>query len=141
MKISFSFLISLLLSCYALAQVPIELPAIELEEEAERKGSAGDGYVVDNVTNFGPWGDKKLVDLPATVTIIPSEMIENRIARTSEEVFKLSPIIHTRNAFDINNITEMTARGFSTKRAYIKGVQTDSLGLGVFLEDVRMSRY
>ncbi len=130
-------LCALLLPFYAFAQdSSVQLPEIVVEEDALKSGSAESGYRVRNVTNFGPWNFRPLVDTPHTITIVPSELITNRGARSSEEIFKINPILNTRDAFDVNNITEINARGFSTKRAYINGVQTDNLGLGVFVEDV-----
>lgn len=51
------------------------------------------GYKPDSVANFGPFGQKSLLDVPYSVNVVSSELIENAQLQRPEDVFRISPVI------------------------------------------------
>ena len=94
------------------------------------------GYKPDVVTTTGPWGGRAIEDLPYSITVLPSELIENSSARNLDQLFVMSPLVQAGQSQDINNIAQATLRGFDVARAYVNGVQNDNLGMGVFVEEI-----
>ncbi|AOA59723.1 hypothetical protein BFG52_16130 [Acinetobacter larvae] len=65
------------------------LPVITLS--AEKQGHAGDGYLVNKITDVGIWGARALKDTPYSVSVISSDLIENSIAKDMNQIFKKNP--------------------------------------------------
>ena len=113
-----------------------QLPTVLVTSDRD-DGSAEAGYAVKNVENFGPWGDKAVLDTPYTVFPVKAFFIDNIQARNPGDIVKRTPNVFGGWAADSNQMTNMLSRGlWMTSRSFINGVQTDNVGLGMFIEDV-----
>jgi iron complex outermembrane receptor protein len=101
-----------------------------------REAEPAAGYRPDVVTTTGPWGGRKVEDVPYTITVLPSEFIENSGARNLDQLFAMTPLVQPGQSQDINNIAQATLRGFNVARAYVNGVQNNNIGMGVFIEEI-----
>ena len=101
-----------------------------------REAEPAAGYRPDVVTTTGPWGGRKVEDVPYTITVLPSELIENSGARNLDQLFAMTPLVQQGQSQDINNIAQATLRGFNVARAYVNGVQNNNIGMGVFIEEI-----
>ncbi|MDR3203870.1 MAG: TonB-dependent siderophore receptor [Deltaproteobacteria bacterium] len=112
------------------------LPRV-LVEDNKQDGSAEVGYVVKDAVNFGPWGDKPVLDLPYTVSVTNSHFFENIQARNPGDVLRKLPNMFGAPSTEANFINSVITRGFrSLQKNIMNGIQTDNVGLGIFIEDV-----
>lgn len=116
---------------------PAEDPAIAAQAAAKeayrtREGSEARGYKPDTATNFGPWGQKPILDIPFSVNVISSDIIENLIGSTTDDIYKISPV--TQLVQPQNRLLEQQAnlRGFTNTSVAIDGLRTGT-GNGQFL--------
>ncbi len=102
----------------------------------KRESKSTDGYKPETVATTGPWGGRSIQDVPYSITVLPSEFIENTVARNLDSLFTASPLVQAGQSQDVNNIAQATLRGFNVARAYVNGVQNNNLGMGVFVEEI-----
>jgi len=76
---------------FAAESQAVQMKEVVVEDTIPAEGTAEQGYRVDNVKNVGPWGEKKLVDLPYSISVLSSDLIENTQSVSPEEIFKYSP--------------------------------------------------
>jgi iron complex outermembrane receptor protein len=113
-----------------------DLETVSVEYE-KKDGSAEVGYVLSEVPEFGPWGDKPAQDLPYTVAIVGSDFIENVQARTPGDVLRRLPNMFDAWSAEANWMSSVITRGFrGLQKNIMNGIQTDNVGLGIFIEDV-----
>ena len=120
----------LLASLPAQAQTPAEqtspgitqLPPVRVS--ADKEGSAEAGYRVRNTEGVGPWKKRSLQDTPYSMTIIPSELIENSVAKDMNQIFKMSPNVQETAsiASDATDALWVTMRGFQVTFPIINGI-------------------
>lgn len=101
-----------------------------------REGSAETGYKVDTVKNIGPWGDKDLLDIPYSVNVMSSDLIQNNITTNTDQLFKMNPTTQLLQPFDMNGLTRVMLRGFLVQSAMMDGIQANTTGTGIFIENV-----
>ncbi len=56
-------------------------------------GSAAAGYRVETTKTAGPLGERSLQDTPFSINVMPAELLENFQASSSDDVFRLNPVI------------------------------------------------
>jgi iron complex outermembrane receptor protein len=106
-------------------------------EGPKTDGSAEAGYIAGEAVNFGPWGDKPVLDLPYTVSIASSGFIENIQAKNPGDILKRLPNMFDAWSSEGNWINSIITRGFrSLQKNIMNGIQTDNVGLGIFVEDL-----
>jgi iron complex outermembrane receptor protein len=117
------------------------VPVTEVEVKAEKEkkpkeGSVEVGYKPETAATTGPWGDKKIQDLPYSVNVMSSDLIEN-VQANSDQLFRMNPLTqYTINSSGYNNINPTAMiRGFYTASPLIDGVRTSS-NYGVNLEEL-----
>jgi iron complex outermembrane receptor protein len=97
-------------------------------------GSAAAGYRVGESTASGPiWGDLPVQDAPYSLTVIPSQLIENLQAWQPEDLVKVVPqITNVTPIQNLNGNPFFTIRGFKTSQfTNGAGVTYDGLQGGV----------
>lgn len=109
-------------------------PTVTLEQ-VEATGTAT-GLKPEDATTTGPWGNRRILDTPYSITVLRDELIESVSAQNLDQLFQLAPQVQAGQSQDINNIAQATLRGFNVARAYLNGVQNNSLGMGVFVEEI-----
>ncbi|MDR1086348.1 MAG: TonB-dependent receptor plug domain-containing protein, partial [Deltaproteobacteria bacterium] len=112
-----------------------DLDVVQVDFFAPADGGEDVGYRKSTYEELGVWGDKQILDTPYSMFVISEKLIENTQARNPEQVFKMNPLTMS-SVFDINMISNITTRGFGSSHMLINGIPSDSLALGVFLEDV-----
>lgn len=117
-------------------QVAGTLEEVRVTGEVVQEGGAASGYRADTVRMLGPWGEQNLQDTPSSITVLSSELIENVTAGNVDQLFKVAPLVQAGQPHDVNGIAQVTVRGFNVARVYADGVPNNSLGLGVFVEEM-----
>jgi len=109
----------------ALAQEPTPVPDINVTETATQpatatqpvEGSEAAGYRPTTVQDFGPFGQMPILDVPYSVNVISSDLLENKLA-TPDDVFKISPVAQL----------DVPSTRLSTTYAILRGfIQTNTL--------------
>ncbi len=115
------------------------VPVTEVTVTAQKpkEGSAEAGYKVDTVKNVGPWGEKAILDTPYSMTVIPEELLKNTISNSTDQIFKMSPMIQLLMPYDFNGLTRVMMRGFLIQNQMIDGVQANYAGEGLFVENIQ----
>jgi iron complex outermembrane receptor protein len=100
-------------------------------------GTASKGYVVNRPSSVGPWTEKRAVDTPYAVDVYTSDFIENVGAQSPADVFKIIPNIQSGVQY-VNIFSNFSSRGLwgGGGRDIVNGIQTDNVGLSIFMEDV-----
>jgi len=96
-----------------------QLPLITVN--AEKDGSAKDGYLVKKITGVGLWGERDLQDTPYSMTVISQDLIENVQANDMAPIFKMNPITQDGGAQSSGNY-KTVIRGLSSDNAVINGI-------------------
>ncbi|MBJ9985554.1 TonB-dependent receptor [Acinetobacter sp. S40] len=96
-----------------------QLPVITVN--AEKDGSAKNGYLVKKITGVGLWGERDLQDTPYSMTVISQDLIENVQANDMAPIFKMNPITQDGGDQPSGNYNTVI-RGFSSNNAVINGI-------------------
>lgn len=86
-----------------------------------KSGSAEDGYLTENITGVGLWGQRSLQDTPYSMNIISQELIENVQANDMAPIFKMNPITQDGGDQPSGNYNTVI-RGFSSNNAVVNGM-------------------
>ncbi len=113
-----------------------QLGAIKVEGEGPSEGSSDAGYRKDTVSQVGPWQGRELQELPYSITVISSDLIENVQATNSDQLFRINPTTQLRRSQHENDQSGVNLRGFSAQVFYRDGVPGDQYGHGTSIEDV-----
>ncbi len=68
------------------------LDDVSVSGKSSKNGSAESGYLVEDITGVGLWGQRSLQDTPYSMTVISQELIENVQANDMAPIFKMNPI-------------------------------------------------
>lgn len=105
-------------------------------EVKPEEGSAGAGYKVDTVKNVGPWGEKKLLDTPYSINIASSDLVENTVSNSTDQLFRMNSGIQLLQPYDMNGLTRVMMRGFLIQTSMIDSILGNNAGQGIFLENI-----
>lgn len=99
-----------------------QLPVITVK--AEQDGSAEHGYLVKNITGVGIWGKRRLQDTPYSMSVIPSDLIENTLAKDMNQIFKLNPTTQERgqSSSNVGDVQWPNIRGFRVQNPIVNGI-------------------
>jgi iron complex outermembrane receptor protein len=90
-------------------------------------GSAQEGYRSESATGGGPvLGTARLQDTPYAVSVVSKDLIQNTGARTSDDVFRLSPLTQISTTTGRNTQTFVNIRGFNVTNKYVDGLRESS---------------
>ncbi|ODU59090.1 MAG: hypothetical protein ABT02_11845 [Comamonadaceae bacterium SCN 68-20] len=101
-----------------------------------KEGSAEAGYKAETAMSIGPWGGRKLLDTPYSMTVVGEDLIRNSVANSTDQLFRINPTIQLLQPFDINGLTRVMMRGFLIQSAMVDGMQGNKSGQGLFIENV-----
>lgn len=104
--------------------------------DAPREGSAEAGYKVETAKSVGPWGGRKLLDTPYSMTVISEELIRNSVVDSTDQLFLMNPTIQLLQPFNMNGLTRVMMRGFLIQSNMVDGMQGNTSGQGLFIENV-----
>jgi iron complex outermembrane recepter protein len=79
------------------------------------EGSTAAGYKPSTVSNFGPFGKRKIEDVPYSVNVISSDLITNTLSSTGDDIYRISPVVTPWTAGGRGgNSPNIILRGFTT---------------------------
>lgn len=104
--------------------------------DAPREGSAETGYKAETVKSVGPWGGRKLLDTPYSMTVISEELIRNSVVDSTDQLFLMNPTIQLLQPFNMNGLTRVMMRGFLVQSAMVDGMQGSTSGHSLFVENI-----
>ncbi|HTF94557.1 MAG TPA: TonB-dependent siderophore receptor [Cellvibrio sp.] len=89
-----------------LKTVKVETTAID--------GSTDAGYKIEEISQIGVWGDRKLQDTPYSINVVSKELIENLQANSADQIFKVTPVTQFFWPQAQNDNPYVFLRGFQT---------------------------
>ncbi len=92
-----------------LKEVVVSSDAVAIPQE----GSAEAGYKPETTKTTGPWGDKPVLDTPYSIHSTSSELMENMISGSTDNVIKYNPVVQ-QAAPPTNGYTGHYIRGYSS---------------------------
>ena len=100
------------------------LEEISVTDGVYKSGSAQDGYLVENITGVGLWGERSLQDTPYSMSVISNDLIENSLAKDMNQIFKMNPTTQETGQFvtGLGDAQWVTIRGFATNNPIINGI-------------------
>ena len=84
---------------------------------SSRDGSSESGYRVEKTTSIGPLNGKAIIDTPYSMAVTSSSLLENTMASTPSDIFRISPAIQNGGYL----------RGIIDPRALTDGMPTYSM--------------
>lgn len=113
------------------------LAPMTVTAEAERAGSAGDGYRTTAVSRAGPWEGRSLQDTPYAISVISSELIENIQATSVDQMFKINPVTRlTDSQARVDLAAPVLMRGFAAGSTALNGYKRGWTNVGASTEDI-----
>lgn len=135
--IPLSLCLSMILTTQVVAKETILLDTIEVSEnENSKSGSSENGYVVKELKQVGPWGEKSLQDTPYSMTVMPQELIENSISGDMDQVYKMNPIIQNSAPTSVYGTPYAAFRGFHSQVGIMDGLRLSSTSTGIAMEEL-----
>jgi len=101
---------------------------VTVSGEREQSGSAEDGYLAKKITGAGLWGERDLQDTPYSMSVMPSELIENVNAKDMDQLFRMNPTTQetARIASDATDGAWVNIRGFRVTNPVVNGMSYNS---------------
>lgn len=100
------------------------LEEVSVTDGAYKSGSAENGYLSENITGVGLWGERSLQDTPYSMTVISEDLIENVQAKDMDQIFKIIPTAQGTGSSIIGDgdTRDVYIRGFSSQNPIIDGI-------------------
>ncbi|SJZ64748.1 TonB-dependent Receptor Plug Domain, partial [Nitrosomonas europaea] len=106
----------------AAAGGPVTLPPLTVSTASLKQGTAEEGYRVSNISGIGLWGERSLRDTPYSMSIVPSDLIENVNAQNMGQIFKMNPLTQEPMIQNFTGTPHVTIRGFPTLNPIYDGI-------------------
>jgi len=104
------------------ASAPTTLPPLTVSTASLKQGTAEEGYRVSNVSGVGLWDERSLRDTPYSISVVPSDLIENINAQNMGQIFKMNPLTQEPNIQNNNGVPLVTIRGFQSDNPVYDGI-------------------
>ena len=117
----------------------ITLPSLIVSTAADtlKQGTAEEGYLVSNVSGIGIWGERSLRDTPYSISVVPSDLIENINAQNMGQIFKMNPLMQEPAINGPDNGPMTTIRGFLSTTPIYDGIpMASSIGSAVSVIEI-----
>lgn len=100
------------------------LEEVSVTDGVYKSGSVENGYLVENITGVGLWGERSLQDTPYSMTVVSNDLIENSLAKDMNQIFKMNPTTQETGQFvtGLGDAQWVTIRGFATNNPIINGI-------------------
>jgi len=116
----------------------VQLDTITVDGASSRslqsEGKAADGYKVKSVSAIGALGRRALVDTPFSVSVVPQELIQNTMAMSPDDVFKINPFTRSIAPQGAGWTPVVMIRGFTTSERAEDGLRR-TVNFAQVLED------
>ena len=100
----------------------VTLPLMTISTASLKQGTAEEGYRVSNVSGVGLWDERSLRDTPYSISVVPSDLIENINAQNMGQIFKMNPLTQEPNIQNLNGVPLVTIRGFQSATPIYDGI-------------------
>lgn len=98
------------------------LPTLIVKADSPKQGTAEEGYRVSNISGIGLWGERSLRDTPYSMSVVPSDLIENVNAQNMGQIFKMNPLTQEPIIQNLTGIPFVVIRGFQTLNSIYDGI-------------------
>ncbi|SHI08313.1 TonB-dependent siderophore receptor [Pollutimonas bauzanensis] len=112
------------------------LKEVRVVGHAPKEGTADVGYKIETAQSVGPWGRRRLLDTPYSMMVVSEDLIQNSVTDSTDQLFRMNPRIQLLQPFDMNGLTRVMMRGFLIQSAMVDGMQGNTSGQGLFIENV-----
>ena len=100
----------------------VVLPSMTVSTASLKQGTAEEGYLVSNVSGVGLWDERSLRDTPYSMSVVPSDLIENVNAQNMGQIFKMNPLTQEPIIQNHNGAPMVTIRGFESANPVYDGI-------------------
>ncbi|WP_350283848.1 TonB-dependent siderophore receptor, partial [Nitrosomonas sp.] len=115
----------------------VTLPLMTVSTASLKQGTAEEGYRVSNVSGVGLWDERSLRDTPYSMSVVPSDLIENINAQNMEQIFKMNPLTQGEDINRHNGVPFVTIRGFQSNNPIYDGIpMADANGSAVSMVEI-----
>lgn len=98
------------------------LPTMTVKAASLKQGTAEEGYRVSNISGIGLWGERSLRDTPYSMSVVPSDLIENVNAQNMGQIFKMNPLTQEPFIQSQTGVPFVTIRGFQSVNPVYDGI-------------------
>ena len=98
------------------------LPTLTVKADSLKQGTAEEGYRVSNISGIGLWGERSLRDTPYSMSVVPSDLIENINAQNMGQIFKMNPLTQEPIIQNFTGVPIVTIRGFLSVNPVYDGI-------------------
>ena len=98
------------------------LPLMTVSTASLKQGTAEEGYRVSNISGIGLWGERNLRDTPYSISVVPSDLIENINAQNMGQIFKMNPLTQEPIIQNFTGVPFVVIRGFQTINPIYDGI-------------------
>lgn len=100
----------------------ILLPSMTVSTASLKQGTAEEGYRVSNVSGIGLWNERSLRDTPYSISVVPSDLIENVNAQDMRQIFKMNPLTQEPILSSLTGAPFVVIRGFQSYNPVYDGI-------------------
>ncbi|MCE7916180.1 MAG: TonB-dependent receptor [Nitrosomonas sp. PRO5] len=104
----------------------VTLPPLTVSTASLKQGTAEEGYRVSNISGIGLWGERSLRDTPYSMSVVPSDLIENVNAQNMGQIFKMNPLTQEPIIQNFTGVPFVTIRGFESTIPVYDGIPSAS---------------
>jgi len=112
------------------------LATTKVQAEDLKDGGSEDGYISAGNTNIGVWQGRTLQETPYSISIFSEDLLANIQATSTDQVFKLNPLVQMNSSQAQQDQPYIIARGFRVTRSSRNGIARDIYNHGISMEDV-----
>ncbi len=114
------------------------LPLMTVSTSADnlKQGTAEEGYRVSNVSGVGLWDERSLRDTPYSISVVPSDLIENINAQNMGQIFKMNPLTQEPIIQNFTGVPFVVIRGFESANPIHDGIPMASDGSAVSVIEI-----
>ncbi|MFZ2884454.1 MULTISPECIES: TonB-dependent siderophore receptor [Nitrosomonas] len=114
------------------------LPLMTVSTSADnlKQGTAEEGYRVSNVSGVGLWDERSLRDTPYSISVVPSDLIENINAQNMGQIFKMNPLTQEPIIQNFTGVPFVVIRGFESVNPIHDGIPMASDGSAVSVIEI-----
>ncbi|WP_024280283.1 TonB-dependent receptor [Xanthobacter sp. 126] len=107
----------------------VSLPPVEVssDKDGAEEGSEAAGYRPSTVSGVGPLGTMNILDVPYSVNVVSSALLENTLASSADDFYQINPQIQPYTTSTRGFSPNMVIRGFTLINGY--GTALDGMRL------------
>ncbi|VUZ27618.1 Ferric-anguibactin receptor FatA [uncultured Comamonas sp.] len=105
------------------------------------EGSAELGYRPETAKTTGPWGDKQILDTPYSISVAPTELMENVIASNPNQIYQMLPNVQSYGSSSpYGDSVQTFVRGFYVCNGSFNGMNASNNGCLESLDPEELER-